>query len=84
MSTAEILAELARLSPDELAQVQSKLRELVEPARDGIPIKPAAVHPALGIWKDRTDLPDDSIEASNLLRERMMRRSDAATETTPE
>ncbi len=84
MSTAEILAELPRLSPAELAQVQSKLRELVEPARDGNPIELAAAHPALGIWKDRTDLPDDSVEASNLLRERMMRRSDAAAETTRE
>jgi hypothetical protein len=84
MSTAEILAELPRLSPAELAQVQSKLRELVERARDGNTIDSAAVHPALGIWKDRTDLPEGSIEASNLLRERMMRRSDAATETTPE
>ena len=31
MSTAEIIAELPRLSAAELAQVQAKLRELVEP-----------------------------------------------------
>jgi hypothetical protein len=80
MSTAEIIAELPRLSTDELAQVQARLRELVEPVRDNAQIKQVAVHPALGIWKDRTDLPDDSIEASNLLRERMMRRSDAETD----
>ena len=34
MSTAEIIAELPRLSLAELAQVQAKLRELVEPSRD--------------------------------------------------
>jgi hypothetical protein len=33
MSTAEIIAELPRLSEAELAQVQAKLRELVEPTR---------------------------------------------------
>jgi len=33
---------------------------------------------AVGIWKDRTDLPDDSLEASKILRERMMQRTDAA------
>jgi hypothetical protein len=35
-----------------------------------------AVHPAVGVWKDRTDLPDDSVEASKVLRERLMRRVD--------
>jgi hypothetical protein len=37
---------------------------------------PIARHPALGIWRDREDLPDDSVEASKVLRERLMRRSD--------
>jgi len=82
MSTAEIIAELPRLSSAELAQVQAKLRELVESDRDSAQSERVAAHPALGIWKDRADLPDDSIEASNLLRERMMHRSDAGTETT--
>jgi hypothetical protein len=82
MSTAEIIAELPRLSSAELAQVQAKLKELVEPARDHTQTEPVAVHPAIGIWKDRIDLPDGSIEASNLLRERMMRRSDTETDTT--
>ena len=77
MSTAEIIAELPRLSSAELAQVQAKLRELVEPAGDRRKLKPVAGHPALGIWKDRTDLPDDSIEASNLLRQRMLRGNGA-------
>jgi hypothetical protein len=77
MSTAEIIAELPRLSAAELAQVQAKLKELVEPTRAS-QAQSIAAHPALGIWKDRTDLPDDSVEASNLLRERMMRRTDTA------
>jgi len=33
MSTAEIIAELPRLTAEELAQVQAKLRELVGPGR---------------------------------------------------
>jgi hypothetical protein len=33
MSTAEIIAELPRLSAEDLAQVQAKLRELVGPGR---------------------------------------------------
>jgi hypothetical protein len=37
-----------------------------------------AAHPAIGIWKDRTDLPADAIEASKVLRQRLMRRVDAA------
>lgn len=82
MSTAEIIAELPHLSAEELAQVQAKLMELIQPTRNGTQNKPDAVHPALGIWKDRVDLPDDSIEASNLLRERMMRRSNAGTDST--
>ena len=35
-----------------------------------------ADHPAIGIWKDRTDLPADSVEASKVLRQRLMRRAD--------
>ena len=31
---------------------------------------------AVGIWKDRDDLPADSSEASKVLRARMMRRVD--------
>jgi hypothetical protein len=33
MSTAEIIAELPRLSTAELAEVQAKLHELIEPSR---------------------------------------------------
>ena len=32
-----------------------------------------ADHPAIGIWKDRKDLPEDPIEASKVLREQLMR-----------
>jgi hypothetical protein len=42
MSTAEIIAELPRLSEAELALVQVKLRELVEPTRN-IP-QPSRIH----------------------------------------
>lgn len=74
MSTAEIIAELPRLSTAELAQVEARLKELVKPIREA-QSSPVAAHPALGIWKDRTDLPEDSVEASRMLRERMMRRT---------
>ena len=30
---------------------------------------------AAGIWKDRTDLPEDSAQAAQVLRERAMKRS---------
>jgi hypothetical protein len=35
-----------------------------------------AGHPVIGIWKDRTDLPDDPVEVSKALRQRLMRRAD--------
>lgn len=35
-----------------------------------------AGHPAFGIWKDRTDLPDDALKASKVLRQKLMRRAD--------
>ena len=35
-----------------------------------------AGHPAIGIWKDRNDLPVDPMDASKVLRQRMMRRAD--------
>jgi hypothetical protein len=78
MSAAEIIAELPRLSPAELAEVQAKVRELVEPTQADAHANPTAAHPALGIWKDRTDLPADPVEASAVLRDRMMRRTDGA------
>jgi hypothetical protein len=37
-------------------------------------IKSLEDHPAFGMWRDRTDLPQDGAEASNELRRRMMRR----------
>ena len=46
MSAAEIIAELPRLSAEELAQVQAKLRELVAPARQ-IPQRPRIHSPRL-------------------------------------
>src|SRR5262245_25514634 len=79
MSTAEIIAELPRLTPEELAQVESKLKELVKPATTA-PAGSVVTHPALGMWKNRTDLPTDPVEASRSLRERMMRRADDSAE----
>ncbi len=35
-----------------------------------------ADHPAIGIWKDRADLPEDAVEASRTLRQKLMRRED--------
>ena len=46
MSTAEIIAELPRLTAEELAQVQAKLRELVEPGR-AVPQSPRIRSPRL-------------------------------------
>ena len=45
MSTAEIIAQLPRLSSAELAQVQDKLRELVESNRAANNPSPAAIPP---------------------------------------
>ena len=45
MSTAEILAELPRLSSAELAQVEAKLRELIGQTRASDQTKSTAVHP---------------------------------------
>jgi hypothetical protein len=50
---------------------------LVDVIPAGEPSASVAAHPALGIWKDRNDLPEDSVEASGTLRERLMRRDDA-------
>lgn len=69
MSTAEILAELPRLTPEELAAVQAKLDELVGATAESTS--------AYGIWRDRTDLPEDPVEASKMLRAKMMGRNDA-------
>lgn len=78
MSTAEIIAELPRLSSEELAKVRARVNELVESTPAAAQVSAIAAHPALGVWKDRTDLPADPALASNVLRERMMRRTDTA------
>lgn len=72
MSAAQILAELPQLSRDELAAVRAKLDQLAAgEANAGI-----AAHPAIGLWRDRVDLPSDSIDASRTLRQRLMRDDD--------
>lgn len=46
----------------------------VTPTSSSVPQPPSAAdHPAIGIWRDRTDLPADSVEASKTLRQRLMR-----------
>lgn len=50
---------------------------MVVTANDSAPAPGSpGTHHAIGIWKDRTDLPADSLEASKYLRERMMRPID--------
>ena len=79
MSTAEIIKEIRQLNATELAQIQAEVRELVESRTSQAPAsaQPTPGHPALGIWKDRADLPEDSVEASKLLRQRMMKPADS-------
>ncbi len=45
----------------------------VEPFQPAHGVLPG--HPALGIWKNRSDLPEDSAEASKVLRRKLMRRN---------
>lgn len=71
MSTAEIIAELPRLTAVERAQVQAKLAELDAHSRTGV-AHPLQTHPALGVWKDRTDLVNDAVGASRQLRNKLM------------
>ena len=43
----------------------------VTPVLDSTSDAPSlTTHPAIGMWKDRNDLPDDAVEASRLLRQR--------------
>jgi hypothetical protein len=48
----------------------------VTPLGEGASGGGPAAHPAIGIWKDRADLPADPVEASKVLRQRLMRRAD--------
>jgi hypothetical protein len=47
----------------------------VTPLRESNSRMNIADHPAIGIWKGRTDLPDDAVQASKVLRQRLMRRA---------
>ena len=46
MSTAEIIAELPKLSPVELAEVEARLRELIESTRAATQSKANAANPS--------------------------------------
>jgi hypothetical protein len=59
MSTAEILAELPRLSSAELAQVEAKLRELIESSLSTAQSKSSAANPAR-IYSPRLAHPEQS------------------------
>jgi hypothetical protein len=63
MSTAEIIAELPRLSEAELAIVQAKLRELVEPIRS-IPQPPQIHTPRLARPEQSKDFVKQVVELS--------------------
>jgi hypothetical protein len=41
-------------------------------------------HPAIGTWKDRTDLPEDSVEASTTLRQKLTRTNERPSADVPE
>jgi len=57
--------------PREGTVVEVTPYEPAVPASSGL-----ANHPALGLWKDRGDLPEDGVQASRVLRQKLMRRSD--------
>jgi len=62
MSTAEIIAELPRLSAEELAQIQAKLRELVEPKRNAVQSSPGTVRRILSPRLARPEQSKDFIK----------------------
>ena len=49
--------------------------DVVPAANDAASAGPAT-HAALGTWKGRNDLPEDPVEASKILRGRLIRRAD--------
>ncbi|MEX0775728.1 MAG: hypothetical protein WD042_08460 [Phycisphaeraceae bacterium] len=63
MSTAEIIAELPRLSAAELALVQAKLRELVEPS-PALPRGPRIHSPRLAQPQQAKDFTKQVVELS--------------------
>ena len=70
MSTAEIIAELPRLSAAELAQVEAKLRELIESTRAAAQSKTSAANspriysPRLARQEQSKDLIKQVVELS--------------------
>jgi hypothetical protein len=58
-----------------IIRVRTELRASVKaPARKTLGKARAAINAARGMWRDRTDLPRDTIEASLELRRRVMKR----------
>ena len=56
--------------------VEGTIVEVTPLDESGSPTRGLADHPAVGMWKDRTDLPGDAVEASKVLRQKLMRRAD--------
>ena len=49
----------------------------VIPVNDAVPVPGSlAAHPAVGMWKDRADLPSDPGEAAQVLGRRLMGQAD--------
>jgi hypothetical protein len=58
-----------------LRSIRTPSAGLKKPARKTLGQARSAIHAAQGMWRNRTDLPSDTIEASIELRRRMMRRA---------
>ena len=86
----QITREVSTLPTKKRQQALQMIRSLRTPARtrrknttstaiSKSPVDRRKLHPALraiaGMWKDRTDLPEDSVAASKILRRRVMGRS---------
>ena len=52
--------------------VEGTVVEVIPVVDPALPAHGLATHPAVGIWKDRADLPDNSVAASEILRGKLM------------
>ena len=77
MTVKDILEELPQLSPDELVQLYRAINEIQAGQARAERFRS---NPAIGAWKDRADLPEDSADAAIALRRRAMKRIDEINE----
>ena len=69
------LLTIARSLRGKLGMAKSKdVKPIRKAARKTLGQARAAMRAVQGLWKDRTDLPADTVEASLELRQRLMRR----------